>query len=186
MSTIARFTVADYDRMIEQGIFDEQRHRRIELIYGELRQMTPAGPDHEDVIDFLTRWRIDSTSKDEVRVRVQNSLGIPALDSAPEPDVAWVEARSYRRGRPLPADVLLVIEVAHSSLHYDRGEKAGLYAQAGFQDYWLVNIPGKCLEVFRDPQDGSYRSVETHAMSATVHPLALPSVSLKVEDLFRP
>ena len=117
------------------GLFDGENRRRIELIHGELREMNPIGPTHEEVVDRLNRWSIKHLPEDRVRVRVQNSIGLPALQSAPEPDIAWVVERDYSRGRPTAADVLLVIEVAESSLKNDIGEKADLYAAAGIADY---------------------------------------------------
>ena len=86
--------------MIECGAFDPRRERRIELIYGELREMSPPGPTHEDLVDWLARWSMENTKKEEVRVRVQNSIGLPELDSAPQPDIAWVKPKNYRDALP--------------------------------------------------------------------------------------
>lgn len=88
MSTMARFSLAEYDRMIAQGGFDPARERRVELIHGEVREMTPPGPPHEEVIDLLTRWSALHTSPKKFRIRIQNSIGSPKLESAPQPDVA--------------------------------------------------------------------------------------------------
>lgn len=185
MSTIARFSLAEYDRMISAGVFDERRKRRVELIRGEVRDMLPMGPPHESAVDFLTRWSASVTPADKVRLRVQNSVGLPPLDSAPEPDVAWVkERKGYARSRPRSTDVLLIIEVAESSLDYDCGEKADLYAAARIQDYWVVNLIDECVHVFRDPRRGRYRSVEAFMAGQQVHPLALPKAVLSVSDLF--
>lgn len=186
MSTIPRFSLEEFDRMIERGIFEEPHHRRIELIYGELREMSPPGPTHEEVIDLLTRWSIQNTKQHEVRVRIQNSIGLSDWDSAPQPDVAWVQAQSYRTQRPAADDVLLLIEVSETSLAYDRGEKAGLYAQAGIEDYWIVNIPEFCVEVHRDPANETYQSVSRYDVTSAVSPLAFPKISLPVQELFHP
>jgi Uma2 family endonuclease len=180
MSSVLRFTVAEYDRMIEQGIFDDRPLRRLELIQGEIREMTPPSPPHEDAVDLLMYWSIDNTPRDRVRVRIQNSLGIPALDSVPEPDVAWMQARSYRQRRPEPGDVLLLIEVAESSLVYDRGEKADLCAMAGIPDYWIVNLIDLCIEVHRNPQGGKYGATETYQVGQSIRPLAFPEATLDV------
>ena len=94
MSTTIQFTLKQYNRMIQQGVFDEMRDQRLELIYGEIREMSPPGPTHEEVIDLLTRWSVLNVSKRDVRVRIQNSIGIPELDSAPQPDIAWVREKS--------------------------------------------------------------------------------------------
>src|SRR5579871_6363252 len=131
MLVVTRFTIADYDRMIAEGKFEGGLNRpRIELIYGELRNMSPIGAPHEEIVDALMEWSVSNVSSRGVRVRIQNSVGIPAHDSAPQPDIAWVTKKSYRTARPDGSDVLLIIEVADSSLKYDLGEKAKLYAAA--------------------------------------------------------
>lgn len=162
MSTSIRFTVAEFDQMIERGIFADRPDQRLELIQGEIREMTPPNPPHEDTVDLLNYWSVDNAPRDEVRVRIQNSLGIPAFDSVPEPDVAWMRVRNYRQRRPQPRDVLLLIEVAESSLAFDRGEKAGLYAAAGIKDYWIMNLVDLCIEVYREPRRGKYRACEVY------------------------
>ena len=183
MSAVARLSVAEYDRMIERGIFDSQPERRIELIYGELREMNPPGPTHEVMIDRLTRWSFRNLS-DEVWVRVQNSIGAEKLDSAPQPDVVWARDRDYLLRRPQANDVYLVIEVSHSSLDYDREVKAGLYASAGIKDYWIVNLCDFCIEVHRKPRRGKYSDVRSYGFGDNVSPLAFPEISLDVSKLF--
>lgn len=185
MTTTVRLTLAEYDAMLAQGILDESRHQHIELIQGEMREMSPPGPMHEDIVDYLNRWSCNNTDPAEVRVRVQNSIGIPEFDSAPMPDVAWVREQSYRTGRPQPSDVHLIVEVSDSSLAIDRGAKAELYASAGVQDYWIVNLQDWCVEVYRDPSAGGYREKRTFDGDDTVSPLAFPNVSLNLAELFR-
>jgi Uma2 family endonuclease len=181
MSTIAKLTIEQYDRMIEAGIFDDGR--RVELIHGELREMTPIGNEHEIAVDFLNEWSFESLPKGKVWVRVQNSVGVPELDSAPQPDIAWVARRKYE-SRPEEADVLLIIEVAKSSLQYDRSEKAALYAAAGVKDYWIVNLVDQCVEVHRDPSRGKYRKITVFEADEKISPLAFPKISLTVSQLF--
>ena len=184
MSTIARLTLADYDRMIEAGVFDQGQRRRLEFIRGEIREMTPIGSPHEVIVDRLAEWSIENRPKDRVWVRVQNSIGLPSLESAPEPDLAWVRRRDYSRGRPTAKDVLLVIEVAESSLAYDTGEKAELYAAEGIADYWVVDVSARAIEVRREPVGGRYRSLKTHLGDDEVRPLAVPEVALRPSVLF--
>jgi Uma2 family endonuclease len=181
MSTTAKFTVEEYDRMVESGALDK---RRLELIRGEIREMSPIGPEHEDVVDQLTDWSIQEPVKKKVRLRVQNSIGLPGLETAPQPDVAWVARRRYRRARPTAHDVLLVIEVADSSLDDDRGEKLELYARAGIAEYWIANLIDQCIEVYREPEGGRYRSVRVCRGDEEVRPLALPEVALVPSSLF--
>jgi Uma2 family endonuclease len=179
VSTIARLTLAQYDRMIESGVFERGQRKRLEFIGGEIREMKPIGSLHADVVDRLVEWSFDSLPKHAVRIRVQNSIGLPELESAPEPDLAWVARRDYSLARPTGKDVLLVIEVAESSLAYDCGEKADLYAAAGIADYWMVNLPDRSVEVRRDPGRGRYRSLKTYAGDDEIHSLAFPQVVLQ-------
>jgi Uma2 family endonuclease len=183
VSTLARITVAEYDRMAECGVFDRDVRRRLELIQGEIREMNPIGPLHENAVDALAEWSLLSVPRQQVRVRVQNSLGLPGLESVPEPDLAWVARRDYSQARPTAADVFLVIEVAESSLRYDLGEKADLYAAAGMVDYWVVNLPDRTIQVRRDPAEGRYRSLRAYA-GEEVRPLAFPEIALSVSLLW--
>lgn len=182
MSTISRLTLEQYERMIAGGVFDPRDSNRIELIRGELRKMSPIGPDHDDAVDFLNEWSMEAKPKG-VRVRIQSTVALPKLDSAPHPDVAWL-ARKLSGRRPQPADVFLIIEVAHSSLKFDRGEKARLYAKSGIRDYWIVNLVDRCVEVYRDPLRSRYQSLTTHARGEQVRLLAFPDVTLDVAALF--
>lgn len=184
MSTTTRITLEQFDEMIRQGVFVPKEEHRVELIYGEISPMSPIGPPHDDSVDRLTEWSFKNLPPEAVRVRVQGSFGIPLLDSAPQPDLAWLRRKDYSSQRPLPEDVLLLIEVADSSIAKDRGEKAELYARAGIRDYWIVNLPGRCIEVRRDPQGAAYRSLEILRAGAEVHPLAFPDVALSVSSLF--
>jgi len=178
VSTIAQLTLAEYDRMIAAGVFDHRRRRRLELILGEIREMAPIGSMHEVVVDWLNEWSIRSLPKGKAWVRAQNSIGLLPLESAPEPDLAWVARRDYSHGRPTAADVLLVIEVAESSLKYDTGEKADLYAEAGIADYWVVNLVERTIEVRRDPAGGRFQGLRTFAGEDEVRPLAAPEMVL--------
>lgn len=184
MSTTVRFSVPEFDRMIQAGVFAERANQRIELIYGEMREVNPPNPPHEDIVDKLMYWSMDRAPRDQVRIRIQNSLGIPALDSLTIPDVAWMVARDYHRQRPEPADVLLLIEVADSTLQSDRKEKGPLYAAAGIQEYWIVNVNDQCLEVYRNPMDGAYSQLQTIHLGNSMAPAAFPEWPLDVSQLF--
>ena len=185
MSTATRLTIADFDRMIEEGFFaPAPKRQRVELIEGELRQMSPIGPPHERLVDQLNRWSCANTPEGTVAVRIQESIGIPQLDSVPEPDVVWARERDHAAGRSLAGEVLLVIEVADSSLAYDRGKKADIYAAAAIADYWVVNVRDRCIEVFRQPEAGRYAIHEIVRAPDAVHPLAFPEVALPVGNLF--
>jgi len=185
MSTTStyRFTVDDYDRMIESGVFEGRDGVRVELLYGEIVEMNPPNPPHDYVVDLLNYWSIDVTNRNEIWVRIPNCLGIPEFDSVPEPDVAWMKTRDYRQRRPEPEDLLLLIEVAESSLGKDRHVKGKLYAEAGVQDYWIVDLNNSRIEVYRRPDDGVFLSHETYGSGEFVSPLVLPDVKLDVSGI---
>lgn len=185
MTATLRFRLEEYDALLARGVLDERRHQRIELIYGELREMSPPGPMHEELVDRIAQWCYKNTDSSTVRVRVQNSIGLPQLDSAPQPDAALVRQQSYAELRPQASDVLLVIEVADSSLAYDRGEKADIYAAAGIHDYWVVNAVDWTVEVHRDPSLNGYRLLRSYAGGEKISPLALPGITLDVSALFQ-
>jgi len=185
MSISTRITLAEYERMVAAGAFEGGLARpRVELIDGELREMSPTHEPHADTVSILDEWSFESRPKDRVRVRVQSPICIPDRDSAPEPDVVWAVRKEYRTTHPRPDDILLLIEVAESSLAYDCGEKAEMYASAGIADYWVANIPDRRVEVFRQPQNGRYASHEAFEAPDEVHPLAFPEVAMSVAILF--
>jgi len=186
MSVVTHFTLEQYELMAEAGVFDGKHRQRVELIRGEIRQMTPIGIRHGAVVDRLNRLSIDLLPQGSAVVRIQGMLTLPALESAPEPDVLWLAPKDYFRGHPEPEDVLLLIEVAESSLSQDLGDKARLYAEAGIADYWVVNLSSDSVEVFRDPQAGGYRSRQTRQGDEEIRPLAFPEVVLRPSVLFRP
>lgn len=170
--------------MLEGGVFEGSDEPRIELIFGEIREMVHPGPVHEDIVDLLTEWSFANVNVRQVRTRVEKTFGIPELDSVPRPDIAWVRQRSYKAGRPRVKDVLLIIEVSDTTLAFDTGEKLLLYAQAGVKEYWVVNVRMKSIEVFRNPTKKGYRTSQAFSVGDVVSPLALPSAKLAVKSLF--
>jgi Uma2 family endonuclease len=186
MSVGLRVTFDEYTRMVEDGAFDALRDKRIELIHGELREMTPPGPSHSETVMRLMEWSMEPSVTKIARPRSENPIAAPDLESAPQPDVAWLEKRSYGDRHPLPAEVLLLIEVADSSLDDDCGEKAELYAAAGIRDYWVVDLPNRVLHVFREPKDGAYSQHTIAKMGEEVRPLAHPQYPLSVSNLLGP
>ena len=190
MSTATRITIEQYEAMIDRGEFEPREEHHVELIRGEIVPTNPEGPmspskaPHASAIDFLNDWSFEVLPRRFAWVRVQNSLGIPALESVPEPDLAWLARKNYAKTHPTAEDVLLLIEVSDTSLRKDRGIKASLYAEAGIRDYWIVNISGRCVEVRRDPVGTSYREVTTYNLAATLSPLSLPGAVLFVDHLF--
>jgi Uma2 family endonuclease len=184
MSATVRTTYAEFEEMARRGDYDDIENH-IELLCGEIRIMPLPKPQHEVTVDKLAAWSFRSLPEEAAWVRIQNSLGIPELDSVTIPDVAWMRWRDYSSQRPLGADVFLLIEVSDTTLSLDRGKKAKLYAQAGIADYWIVNLRKRCLEIRRDPQKGRYRTVQTLHPGDEARPLAFPDVALPIDRLFR-
>jgi Uma2 family endonuclease len=184
MSTAVRITAKQFDRMVAGGLFEEPYESRIELIFGELREMPPPGLLHEDYVDFLMEWSSDVIPRKRAKVRVQQTIGIPELDSVPLPDIAWVARRRYQDRRPQGSDVWLIIEVADSSLDYDVGEKQLLYSQAGIKEYWVVSVQQKSVHVFRRPSKKGFRDANIFSLKQVISPLSLPDAQLSIKELF--
>jgi Uma2 family endonuclease len=180
MSTTLKLTPQEYDQMIARGAF-VGIPKKIELIHGELREMNPAGPVHEDYIDYLNRWSIESTIGTGIVVRIQNSIS--ADDSRPEPDLAWIKPGRYADRHPTAADTLLLIEVAESSLPYDRGEKLQIYAQQRIPEYWIVDITGRCLHMFSHPEGDRFQRSQTIPADGVISPLCREQAVLTLADL---
>jgi len=186
VSTSVRITVAQYDAMIARGEFEPSEDHHVELIEGEIVPMSPIGHQHASVVDKITRWSYFHGPIDQIWVRVQSPIGIPPLESVPEPDFAWLRLGPYDDRRPEVSDLLLLVEVADSSLQKDLTTKARLYAAAGVADYWVVDVPGRKVEVHRHPRDGAYRAVRAYRPGEEIRPAAFPEVAFPVAVLFPP
>lgn len=168
----------EYDQLVLLGTFEGER---VELINGELRRMSPIGPPHDSTVDRLTKLLVLALVE-KARVRVQGSFAAGDL-SQPEPDFSILPDRDYDDGHPDVAH--LIIEVAESSLRYDRTEKAELYAERGVPEYWIVNLVERVVEVHREPHEGEYRSRTVHAKGERLRLLAFPDVVLSIDDFLR-
>lgn len=182
MSTSTNVTGAEFDSMVERGAFDGMGPRKIELIRGELRFMNPAGPVHDDYIEYLTRWSIDSTASTDVSIRIQS--GFVCADNRPEPDVLWLKPKRYGRIRPTAADGLLLIEVADSSLATDLREKADIYAESGVAEYWVVDVPASRIHLMSDSDGKHYRNIDVVVPPNKPAPKCRPNAQLNIGELF--
>lgn len=181
LSSSLRLTVDDYEKMIATGAFDALA-RRLEFVHGEIREMNPAGPYHYDYIEFLTYWSHRSLNRDEARIQIQSAILLG--DSMPEPDVMWLQPKRYGGQRPRGSDALLIIEVADTSLQYDLGEKAMLYAQAGISDYWVIEIATHAVHQHRQPSTTGYAKIRKFDVNSVLQPLFKPESKLVLEELF--
>ena len=174
-------TVAEYHRMGEAGILTEDD--RVELIEGQLIAMSPIGSDHSGTVNALNRLLVRAVGDHGV-VGVQNPVRLDDY-SEPQPDFSVMRPRAddYRRSIPRPADVLLIVEVAHSSLNYDRAIKQSLYARHGIPEFWIVNLPGDVVEVHRAPSGDAYTTVTRAGRGELLQPELLPSVVVAVSEV---
>ena len=131
MSTVAHFSLDHYEHMVEVGAFAGEYQKRLELLRGEIRQMSPIGYIHAHVVTLLTDWSYDVVPRERIVIRVQNPIRVPVNESEPQPDLVWAEKGAAIDHHPQPVDVLLLIEVADASLQDDRTEKLEIYAEAG-------------------------------------------------------
>lgn len=183
-ATRATFSLEHYEHLVACGAFAGEFEQRVELLWGEIVEMAPIGPPHCDDLDRLARWSFESTRGLPIRVRVQSPIRLPDAESEPEPDIAWVIERDYRDRHPNPEEVLLVIEVAESSLATDRGSKLAAYATAGIAEYWIVNLPDRVVEVCREPTGGGYANRRLLKSGDKVSPLAAADAGLDVDRVF--
>jgi len=177
-----RFTVDEYHRMGEAGIFAEGD--RIELLAGEIVEMSPIGPLHAGTVGRLTAL-FSARLGPEVLVWVQNPLLLRTEDSEPQPDVALLHPRPdfYTRSHPEAQDVYLVIEVADTSVVADREVKFPIYAKAGVPEAWLLDVATQRLEVHRHPTPDGYQDVYSLPRGESIAPQALPHLVLTVDTL---
>jgi Uma2 family endonuclease len=176
-----RFTVDDYHRMGQTGIL--RPDDRVELIDGEVVAMSPIGPRHSACIDRANRALV-MLLMDRAIVRVQSSVRLNRYNE-PEPDLVLLrpQADFYADRIPGPADILLIIEVAESSLDYDREVKGALYAGAGVLEYWLADLNARRLACYSEPVDGAYRTLRHRGTGESTAPALLPTCPIAVSDL---
>lgn len=177
-----RLPVDEYYKMYELGLIEPEDFKRSEIIDGQLVRKMSIGDKHATIVDLLNRFFILNLPA-SMRVRVQNPLRAGDYDE-PEPDIAISDLTKYDGQRhPRPAEILLVIEVAESSLRIDRNTKLPLYASNAIPEFWIVNIPQRIVEVYSKPQFGMYRSNEIFELGSSVRSEAFPDISLSVGDL---
>lgn len=177
-----KISIHDYHRMAETGILLEDD--RVELLNGEIIEMSPIGPSHTSHVKGINRV-LSKLLEGIAVLGVQDPIVLNDL-SEPIPDLSILRWREddYLHAHPTPQDVLLVIEVADSSVAIDRGAKAPLYASAGIPEYWIVNIPGKKIEVYRNPLEDQYLVSELFGLDGILDFVAL-NLKVKVADLLK-
>ncbi len=185
MTTLApkrmRFTVGSYYKMAELGLLDE--NQQVELIRGDIIDMSPIKSYHAGTVNFLNRI-LTVTLDHQATVCVQNPIRLDNY-SEPEPDLIVAKFRSdlYRRKHPTPTDALLIIEVADSSLQFDREVKGELYAKADIPEYWIVNLIDRQLEIYTKPTTASYQKRQVLTTPAEMQ-MTILGQSVDLSELF--
>jgi Uma2 family endonuclease len=174
-----RWTLAEFERLIDLGIFTEED--RIELIQGELVPMAAKGNRHELVRDELMNWMME---RKPATLRLSSEIGWrpPGADTYVEPDLL-ICPRALKGVTVAPAEVLLAIEVAHSSLRFDTTIKARLYAGLGVRDYWVIDAETLTTRVHREPSASGYASVVEVPPGETLVPLLAAPLAVRLADL---
>ena len=175
------FTAEEFERMGEAGIF--RQGARLELIEGEIFQMSPIGSPHAACVNFLSRL-LNRLFGDSHIVATQNPVRLNDT-SEPQPDICLLRWRDdfYRSAHPGPADLLLLIEVADTTVVTDRSVKVPLYAGAGIAETWLVNIPEGQIEIYSTPSGGSYQRTEVFGRGAEARSHAVEGLAVSVGEL---
>lgn len=176
------FTITEFHKMVETGILT--KNDRVELIQGEIIPMAPIGPFHAACVNILTRVLIQRVPPDVI-VHIQNPLRLdPHMEVYPDLTLLRPRLDQYKHQIPEPADVLLLIEVADTSLSRDQNEKLPHYAQVGIPEVWLIDVANETVIIHREPSGQQYQQVSsakhgTHLTSST-----LSNLIIAVNEIF--
>lgn len=176
-----RFTVQQYHQMSEASILAADDH--VELIEGEIIEMAPIGSRHAACVDRLNRL-LNRRLGEQALIRVQNPLYLGER-SEPQPDIAIVQIRAdyYETGHPQPQDVLLLVEVADTTLEFDRSIKTSLYANVGIPEVWIVDLSSLAIEIYREPSADGYKSVRRVQRNQTISAQAFPGIDFGLVEI---
>lgn len=176
-----RLSLDDYQRMADAGILTQDSH--VELIEGVILDMSPIGSYHAGIVAQIDRMFTRQCAS--AIVWVQNPIRLGNY-SEPEPDIVLVKPRDdyYKKSHPQAADVLLIIEVADSSIDYDRKIKIPLYAEHGIPELWLIDVQLKRIEIYLEPSKDGFRKVLKPAPETVLSPTLVPEITLVPQTLF--
>jgi len=172
-------TVDEYERMGEAGIFHPDS--RLELLEGEIYEMSPIGSHHAACVKFLSNI-LNRQLGDRLIISTQDPVRLDDF-SEPQPDVAVLRWRDdfYRHAHPQPSDVLLVIEVADTTVESDRRYKIPLYAKAGIVEAWLVNLPAEQIEIYAEPVGGAYQITSQVKRGEELRAHSIPDLAMSAD-----
>jgi Uma2 family endonuclease len=176
---LRKFTIGEYHKLGDAGIL--RPNDRVELIDGLLIQMAPIGPEHQFILETLNEI-FGMQKKGRFKVGPGRPIPIPDFNE-PQPDMVLFKTEGgTRRQHASPQEIYLVIEVSDTTVKYDSGKKLHAYENAGIQEYWIVDIPGKAIRVFRLNQKKKYHESSYREGSIAVQ--AFPDVLVRLEDVF--
>lgn len=177
------FTVDEYYRMVDARILSE--NDRVELIEGEITQMTPIGSYHSGCVKSLNNIFFQLQAEKKVTISVQDPVRLSEF-SEPEPDVVLLKHRNdfYRNAHPSAEDIFLIIEVADTTLDFDRLVKIPLYAKHGIPESWIVDVKGRKVEAFWQPESGKYVWYQTYQYNQSISLQAFPDFVISVSGIF--
>ena len=177
-----KFTVEQYHKMVESGILTEDD--RVELIRGEIIEMSPIGTKHAAYVKRLNKL-LSQKLRDRVLIAIQDPVELNN-NSEPQPDVALLKPRDdfYATAHPQSQDIFLLIEVSDSTVMYDREEKIPLYAEANIIEVWLVDINEQIVEVYQQPTATGYQLMQKFTSGQTLSIQAFPDVNITVNEIF--
>ena len=176
-----KFTVEQYHQMVETGILTE--NDRVELIRGEIIEMSPIGRKHAAHVKRLTELFFLRLAQ-AVTIGVQDPVELDDT-SEPQPDVALLRRRAdfYLARHPQPQDIFLLVEVADTTVEFDRDVKIPLYAEDGIVEAWLVDINQECVEVYTEPAPTGYQNVQKFYRGQILSMQAFPDVNIAVDKV---
>lgn len=177
-----KFTTKQYHLMAENNIFHPEE--RLELINGEIINMSPIGLKHISMVNRLTNL-FYSQLLNQALISVQNSIQLDDY-SEPQPDLVLAKLRDdFYETKPIqPEDIFLLIEVSDSTIQYDKEVKIPVYAKNKIQEVWLVNLNKNNLEIFREPENNSYHNLQTLNSKSTINLLIFPQLKINLSDIF--
>jgi Uma2 family endonuclease len=180
VSTSVQWSIDDYHLMIESGVLN---NRSVELIEGEIVQVSPESPLHRFTNDTVAEY-LRKLLQDQAKIFEAHPITLK--NSEPEPDIAVVHLpdTNYLNRHPYPEDIYWLIEISHTTLEDDLNRKKRIYAHAGINEYWIVDLKNTELIVFRQPSDNDYKSKETFN-SGVIAPISFPGILIEVSKLIK-
>jgi Uma2 family endonuclease len=179
---VRRWTVEDYHQMIKAGILSA--HDRVELLEGQIIEMSPQQPPHAATTQHAARF-LDRQLEGIAYIRMQLPITLKP-NSEPEPDIAIVQITTseYFDHHPTPNEIFLIIEVADSTLLNDRRTKALTYAKAGISEYWILDVNTRKTDVFQNPSSSGYEKHQIVDQQTSLTIAAFPTIAIPLNQLF--